>query len=150
LDGIGPRSLLEKYVLGEARRHGPHRRRTSRRGRLARHETDVVSQDRDHRAGQQRGNLNADPNPIDRRDWRHPFGHRPDGTAPSPTPCRQTEARLRKLRHPVVNSLLGFSDGPMYSLLYECKLGPVTYFLVNGLPTTLDADCRCLVMAPRP
>ncbi len=71
-------------------------------------------------------------------------------TATSPTPCRQTEARLRKLRHPVVNSVLGFSDGPMYSLLYECKLGPVTYFLVNGLPTTLDADHRCLVMAPRP
>ena len=66
-------------------------RRTSRRGRLARHdlkearhETDVVSQDRDHLAEQQRGNVNADPNPTDRRDWRHPFGHRPDGTATTP------------------------------------------------------------------
>ena len=59
-------------------------RRTSRRGRLARHETDIVSQDRDHLAEQQRGNVNADPDPTDRRDWRHPFGHRPDGTATTP------------------------------------------------------------------
>ncbi|MFZ2178790.1 MAG: hypothetical protein WAW17_33120 [Rhodococcus sp. (in: high G+C Gram-positive bacteria)] len=62
-------------------------RRTSRRGRLARHdlkearhETDVVSQDRDHLAEQQRGDVNADPNPAEGRDWRHPFGHRPGGT----------------------------------------------------------------------
>ena len=66
-------------------------RRTSRRGRLARHdlkearhETDVVSQDRDHLAEQQRGNVNADPDPTDRRDWRHPFGQRPNGTATAP------------------------------------------------------------------
>ncbi|RKM72355.1 hypothetical protein COO55_10025 [Rhodococcus opacus] len=69
-------------------------RRTSRRGRLARHETDVVSQDRDHLAEQQRGNVNADSNPTDRRDWRHPFGHRSDCTATSSTPCRQTEGAV--------------------------------------------------------
>ena len=84
-------------------------RRTSRRGRLARHdlkearhETDIVSQDRDHLAEQQRGNVNADPDPTDRRDWRHPFGHRPDGTATTPgaTPDPKPRSRSRTLPEP--------------------------------------------------
>ncbi|QTJ65748.1 hypothetical protein HYG77_09140 [Rhodococcus sp. ZPP] len=71
-------------------------RRTSRRGRLARHdlkdsrrETADAYQDRDRLAGQ-RDMVAADPDTVDRtahgttprdqrdgrRDWRHPFGHR--------------------------------------------------------------------------
>ncbi|TCN48134.1 hypothetical protein EV641_11857 [Rhodococcus sp. SMB37] len=74
-------------------------RRTSRRGRAARHdlkearhETDVVSRDRDHLAAQ-RESGSDDPDRGEttpqsvarsqavttRRDWRHPFGHRTGG-----------------------------------------------------------------------
>ncbi|MFZ2177000.1 MAG: hypothetical protein WAW17_23790 [Rhodococcus sp. (in: high G+C Gram-positive bacteria)] len=78
-------------------------RRTSRRGRLARHdlkdsrrETADAYQDRD-RLAEQRDMVAADPDTVDRtphetnprdqrdgrRDWRHPFGHRTDGVATS-------------------------------------------------------------------
>ncbi|MDV2476112.1 hypothetical protein ACFWDA_13570 [Rhodococcus zopfii] len=71
-------------------------RRTSRRGRVARHdlresrrETADAYQDRDHLA-EQREMADANPDTVDRaphganhrdhraerRDWRHPFGHR--------------------------------------------------------------------------
>jgi hypothetical protein len=76
-------------------------RRTSRRGRLARHdlkdsrrETADAYQDRD-RLAEQRDMVAADPETTDRtphgttprgqrderRDWRHPFGHRTDSAA---------------------------------------------------------------------
>ncbi|MDV7355989.1 hypothetical protein R4282_23620 [Rhodococcus oxybenzonivorans] len=76
-------------------------RRTSRRGRLARHdlkdsrrETADAYQDRD-RLAEQRDVAAADPATVDttahsptprvqrdgRRDWRHPFGHRSDSVA---------------------------------------------------------------------